>query len=101
MNKPLLILAASFVLSLPAVSQAGAKEDFSEIYQQAENTHNQAGTFQWTTTANQLSAANEAAESGDYDKALEMAKKALAYAEQSLAQRKQQEENWPAVAIGN
>ncbi|MBZ2168069.1 MULTISPECIES: hypothetical protein [Marinobacter] len=101
MYKPLLILTASLALSLPALSQAGAKEDFNEVYSKVESTHNQAGTYQWTTTANQLKAAKEAADSGDYEKALEMAEQALKYAEQSLEQRKQQQEKWPAVAIGN
>lgn len=100
-NKPLLILGASLALSLPVFAQAGAKEDFKEVYEKAEATHNEAGTFKWTTTVNQLAAAKEAAGGGDFEKALDMAERALKLAEESVHQREQQEEMWPSVAIGN
>lgn len=101
MNKPLLTIGISLALSVPLAAQAGPKEDFNDVYSKAQSTHKDAGTFQWTVTSDRLKAAKTAAEDGDYKKASAMAQEALKLAEQSVAQREQQEEVWRNVAIGN
>ncbi|MGF2734785.1 hypothetical protein [Marinobacter sp. DUT-1] len=101
MNKPLLAIGISLALSVPLVAQAGPKEDFQEVYSEAQSTHQDAGTFQWTITGDRLKAAKSAADSGDYEKAMAMANEALKLAEESVAQRKKQKEAWRQVAIGN
>jgi hypothetical protein len=101
MNKPLLAIGISLALSVPLATQAGPKEDFQEVYSKAQSTHQDAGTFQWTITSDRLKAAKSAADSGDYDKAMAMAKEAQKLAQESAAQRKKQQEAWRQVAIGN
>ncbi len=101
MNKPLLTIVISLALSIPLAAQAGPKEDFNDVYSKAESTHQHAGNFQWTVTSDRLKAAKSAAENGDYEEAKDMASEALKLAEESVAQRKQQQEAWRNVAIGN
>lgn len=101
MNKPLLAIGISLAMSVPLATQAGPKEDFQEVYSKAQSTHQDAGTFQWTITSDRLKAAKSAADSGDYDKAMAMAKEAQKLAQESAAQRKKQQEAWRQVAIGN
>lgn len=100
MNKPLLTIGISLALSVPLAVQAGPKEDFNDVYSKAESTHEDSGTFQWTVTSERLKAAKSAADSGDYEKARTMANEALKLAEESVAQRKKQQEAWRNVAIG-
>lgn len=101
MNRLLLTIGISLALSVPLTTQAGPKEDFKEVYSKAQSIHEDAGTFQWTVTSDRLEAAKSAADDGDYDKAISVAKEAMELAEQSVAQRQQQQENWRNVAIGN
>ncbi|NMT63599.1 hypothetical protein [Marinobacter orientalis] len=101
MNKALLTIGISLGLSVPLAAQAGPEEDFNDLFAKAQSTHKDAGTFQWTVTSDRLSAAESAADNGDYEKAKAMAKEALELAEESVAQRKKQQEAWRNVAIGN
>ena len=101
MKKPLLTMGLSLALIAPLAVQAGAKEDYEALYQKAQSTHKDAGTFQWTVTDDQLKAAKSAAEVGDYEKAKTMANDALKLAEESVGHRKKQQEAWRQVAIGN
>ncbi len=101
MNKALLTIGISLALSLPLAVQAGPKEDFNDLYSKAESAHKDAGNFQWTVTSDRLKAAKSAADNGDHEKAKAMANEALKLAEESIAQRKQQQEAWRNVAIGN
>jgi hypothetical protein len=101
MNKPLLTLGISLALSVPLLAQAGPKEDFNQLYSKAESAHKEAGTFQWTVTSDRLKAAQSAADEGDYEKAGKMASEALKLAEESVAQREQQQKAWRNVAIGD
>ncbi|WP_404362685.1 hypothetical protein [Marinobacter sp.] len=102
MNRLLLTIGISLALSVPLTAQAGPKEDFKEVYSKAQSMHQDAGTFQWTVTSDRLKAAQSAADSGDYGKAESMAREALKLAEESVAQRQQQqkEDAWRKVAIG-
>ncbi|MDO8863647.1 hypothetical protein Q6D67_18295 [Haliea sp. E1-2-M8] len=101
MNRPLLTIGISLALCLPLAAQAGSKEDFNDVYSKAQSTHQDAGTFQWTVTSDRLKAAKSAADNGNFEKAAAMANEALRLAEESVAQRKQQQEAWRNVAIGN
>jgi len=101
MKKSLLIAGVTLALSLPLAVQADTKEEFESVYAKAKSTHENAGTYQWTTTRDRLKAAKAAADSGEQDKALAMAREALKLAEESVDQRKQQEEVWRSAAIGN
>lgn len=101
MNKPLLAISISLALSVPLSAQAGPEEDFKDVYSKAESTHKDAGTFKWTVTSDRLKAAKSAADNGDYEKANAMANEALKLAEESVAQRKKQQEVWRSAAIGN
>lgn len=103
MNRSLLTIGISLVLSVPLFAQAGPKEDFNGLYTKAQSTHEDAGTFKWTVTSDRLKAAKSAAENGDYEKAGAMAQEALLLAEESVAQRQQQqqEDAWRKVAVGD
>ncbi len=101
MNRLLLTIGISLALSLPLATQAGPKEDFNDVYSKAQSTHQDAGTFQWTITSDRLKAAKSAADNGEHEKAKAMAKEALNLAEESVAQRKKQQEVWRSAAIGN
>ena len=65
----------------------------------AEAANKEAGVLknQWTTTAQALAAAKQAAARANYDKAVELAKQAEALAKASIDQAKEQEEAWKAV----
>ncbi|MCL1479609.1 hypothetical protein MIH18_18010 [Marinobacter sp. M3C] len=100
-KKSSLIIATSFGLLVSLGAYAGPKEDFQQVYSEAESTNQNAGTFKWTVTSDRLKAARSAADSGDYGKAKTMATEARNLAQESVAQRKQQAEVWRNVAIGN
>lgn len=101
MNKPLLTIGISLALSVPLSAQAGPKEDFNDVYSKAQSSHQDAGNFQWTVTSDRLKAAKSAGDNGDYEKAKTMANEALKLAEESVAQRKKQQEVWSSAAIGS
>lgn len=101
MNRLLLTVGISLALSVPLAAQAGPKEDFDEVYSRAQSTHQDAGTFQWTVTSGRLKAAKSAADNGEHEQAKAMANDALKLAEESVAQRKKQQEVWRNAAIGN
>lgn len=101
MNRSLVTFGMALALSIPVCAQAGPQEDFEKTYSQAERTHKEAGTFQWTTTSDRLKAAQEAADANDYETAMRLAEDALELANQSVAQQQDQNEAWRMTAIGN
>ncbi|MDK8464472.1 hypothetical protein [Marinobacter sp. SS13-12] len=101
MNRLLLTIGIPLALSVPMAAQAGPEEDFDEVYSRAQSTHRDAGTFQWTVTSDRLKAAKSAADNGEHEQAKAMANEALKLAEESVAQRKKQQEVWRSAAIGN
>ncbi|MBW4933103.1 hypothetical protein [Marinobacter sp. F4206] len=101
MNRSLLTFGMALALSIPLCAQAGPKEDFEKLYSQAEQTHQKADTFQWTTTSGRLKAAQDAADADDYESAVRLAEEALELANQSVAQQQNQKEAWRMTAIGN
>ncbi|MBW0146156.1 hypothetical protein [Marinobacter arenosus] len=101
MNRSLVTFGMALALSVPLCAQAGPQDDFDKTYSQAERTHQEAGTFQWTTTSDRLKAAKEAAGANDYEAALRLAEEALELANQSVAQQQGQKEAWRMTAIGH
>ena len=103
MRKHVLIPMA-LALSLAGVVTAGAagsEADFKAALAAAEASNKEAGTLknQWTTTAQALAAAKQAAATRDFDKAISLAKQAEALAKASIYQAKEQEEAWKAAVI--
>jgi hypothetical protein len=95
------LLAAMSIVGLAAAHAAGTEADFRAALAAAEAANNEAGTLknQWTTTAQTLTAAKQAAAARDYDKAVALAKHAEALAKASIYQAKEQEEAWKAAVI--
>ena len=87
------------IAGIAFVAAAGSEADFKSALAAAESANKEAGALknQWTTTAQQLAAAKQAAAAGDFDKASSLAKQAEALAKASIAQAKEQQEAWRAV----
>jgi hypothetical protein len=101
MNKRVLI-ALALALSVAEIAPAAADEaQFSAALAAAEAANKQAGALknQWTTTAQALAGAKQAAAARDFDKAVALARQAEALAKASIAQAKEQEEAWRAAVI--
>lgn len=103
MRKRVLIpLAIAWSMAgVASVAAAGSEADFKSALVAAEAANKEAGALknQWTTTAQQLAAAKQAAAAGDFDKAAGLAKLAEALAKASVAQAKEQQEAWRAAEI--
>jgi hypothetical protein len=80
---------------------AAPADDFKAALAKAEAANKQAGDLknQWTTTAQELKAAQAAAAAGKYDEAIRDAKEAEAMAEASIAQAKEQAAVWKQAVI--
>ncbi len=93
-------IALSFALAATACLAAGADE-FKTALAKAEAAQQQAGALknQWTTTAQELKAAQDAAAKGDFDQAIEHAKHAENLANASIAQAKEQATAWMHAVI--
>ena len=103
MRKYVLILLAIVwsIVGIAFVAAAGSEADFKSALAAAESANKEAGALknQWTTTAQQLAAAKQAAAAGDFDKPSSLAKQAEALAKASIAQAQEQQEAWRAVEI--
>ena len=93
----ILLLAAAPV----AAALAASADDFKSAFAQAEAASKQAVSLKtgWTTTAGELIAAQKAAEAGDYDRAVALARHAEALAKASVAQADEQETAWTQAVI--
>jgi hypothetical protein len=87
------------VAGLTTAALAASADDFKAALAKAEAANKQAGALknQWTTTANQLKAAQKAAASGNFDEAVKLADQAEALAKASIAQAKAEETAWTAA----
>ena len=96
----LLAIAWSMTCIAP-VAAAGNEAELKSALASAEAASKEAGELknQWTTTAQQLTAAKQAAAAGDFDKAVALAKLAEALAKASIAQAKEQQDAWRAAEI--
>jgi len=98
-----LFVAASLLLiaaAMPA-NAAATQADFDAALAAAQAAENEAGTLKnrWIPTEQALAAAKKAAAAGDFDTAVKNAKHAEALARASIAQAKEQETAWQALAI--
>jgi hypothetical protein len=102
--RKLVLAPLAIVCSMAAIGPlagAGSESDFKAAFAAAESANKEAGALknQWTTTAQQLTAARQAAAAGDFDKATSLAKQAEALAKASIAQAKEQQDAWRAAEI--
>jgi len=98
------LIRLAIILSIvgPATTALAAPEDdFKAAYAKADAANKQAGALknQWTTTAQELKAAQAAAAAGKYDDAIKLAQRAEALANASIAQAKEQETAWTQAVI--
>jgi hypothetical protein len=94
----------SVILSLAVLSTAAlaaSADDFKAALAKAEAANKQAGALknQWTTTKDELKAAQKAAASGNFDEAIRHANEAEALANASIAQAKAEETAWTAAVV--
>jgi len=95
------VIMALSLAGVAAASAAASEADFAAALAAAETAHEEAGTLknQWTTTAQTLAAARQAAAGRDFDKAVVLARQAEALAKASIYQAKEQDEAWKAAVI--
>ena len=96
-----LLLAAMAGLTGQGLALAASEAEFQAAYAAAEAANREAGALknQWTTTATTLAEAKKAAVTGDYDKAVALAKKADALAQASIEQSKREDKAWRNALI--
>ena len=94
-------LASMLLIASSACAFAATEADFKAAYAAAEAANKEAATLrnQWTTTAATLAAAKKAADAGDFDKAVEVAKEAEELAKASIYQAKSEKELWKDLEI--
>ena len=103
-TKRVSLLLLAFVLAIASVRSmqaAGSKTDFGTAYAAAEAANKQAGHLrnQWTVTAEALAAAKKAADKGDFDHAIAVAKEAEALAKASIFQATSEKDTWKNLEI--
>jgi hypothetical protein len=98
---PLAIALAVLVLSPASSIAADPKEAFKDAYAKAEAADGRAGRLknQWTTTQSVLVAAKKAADGGDYEAAVQLAKQAEDLANASIAQAEREQKLWKDAEI--
>ena len=81
--------------------RAASEADYKAAYAAAEAASKEAGGLrnQWTTTISTLAAAKKAADGGDFDRAVTVAKEAEALAKASIHQATTEKEAWKAMEI--
>jgi hypothetical protein len=96
-----LLLASTLLIAGSAGALAATEADYKAAYAAAEAANKEAGSLrnQWTTTASTLAAAKKAADTGDFDKAVDAAKEAEALAKASIYQAKSEKELWKDLEI--
>ena len=94
-------LASLFLIASSSCALAATEADYKAAYAAAEAANKEAGSLrnQWTTTASTLAAAKKAADTGDFDKAVDAAKEAEALAKASIYQAKSEKELWKDLEI--
>jgi hypothetical protein len=97
-----LALASIFLIAAPSlVRAAGSEADFKTAYAAADAAEKEAGALRnrWTTTEAALTAAKKAADAGDFDQAIALAKEAEALARASVFQANSEKDAWKALEI--
>ena len=98
------LIGLAVILSIGSfanAASAASADDFKAAFAKAEAANKQAGDLknQWTTTAQQLKAAQAEAAAGDYDVAVTDAQQAEALANASIAQAKEQAAAWKQAVV--
>jgi hypothetical protein len=93
------LLMVGFSVS-PMIAQAPA-DSFKTAYVAAQTANKKAGDLrnQWTVTSAFLAAAKTAADGGDYETAMRLAKEAEALANASIAQTEREKNLWKESEI--
>jgi hypothetical protein len=101
--RTLLLALASLLLiaNLTAARAASSEADFQAAYAAASAAEKEAGHLrnQWTTTESTLAAAKKAADTGNFDHAIALAKEAEALAKASIFQANSEKDAWKALEI--
>jgi hypothetical protein len=89
------------IAGFATAASAASADDFKAALVKAEAANKDAGALknQWTTTAEELKAAQAAAAAGKYDDAVKDAQQAEALAKASIAQAKEQAAIWKQAVI--
>jgi hypothetical protein len=92
-----LLVIANATSALAASSEA----DFKAVYAAAEAANKEAGGLrnQWTVTAEAMADARQAADKGDFDRAVASAREAEALAKASIFQATSEKEAWKNLEI--
>ena len=107
-NKSRMLRASTLSLALAlliagatSVLAAGSEADFKAAYAAAEAANKEAGLLrnQWTVTAAALANAKKAADKGDFDQAIALAKEAEALAKASIYQATSEKNLWKELEI--
>ncbi|RTL50653.1 MAG: hypothetical protein EKK40_11035 [Bradyrhizobiaceae bacterium] len=95
------IVAGAAVCFVLSSAYAETAETFGAAYAKAEAANKKAGELrnQWTTTGAALKDAKKAADGGDFDAATNLAKKAEALANASIAQSQREDKLWTESEI--
>ena len=94
------VLLIAGLSATPMIAQSPA-DGFKAAYATAQAANKRAGYLrnQWTVTSASLAAAKAAADGGDYDTAIRLAKEAEALANASIAQTKREKTFWKESEI--
>jgi len=94
-------LIVTLLISGGSYALAASEADYKAALAAAEAANKEAASLrnQWTTTAATISAAKKAAETGDFDKAVEASKEAEALARASIFQATSEKKLWKDMEI--
>ena len=94
-------LAGALLIAGATSALAATEADYKTALAAAEAANKEAAAIrnQWTVTAAAIAAAKKAAETGDFDKAVEAAKEAEALAKASIFQATSEKTRWKTMEI--
>jgi len=94
-------LAGALVIAGATSALAVSEADYKTALSAAEAANKEAASMrnQWTVTAAAIAAAKKAAETGDFDKAVESAREAEALAKASIFQASSEKTLWKDMEI--
>jgi hypothetical protein len=103
-RRPIALLALATMLVIPGASSAlaaASADEFRAAYATAEAANTQAAALRnaWTTTVSTLADAKKAADAGNFDAAVALAKEAEALAKASIFQAANEKDAWKALEI--
>jgi len=96
-----IVAGAALLLTFAVAQAAETAETFNAAYAKAEAANKKAGELrnQWTTTVTALKGAKKAADEGNFDAATNLAKRAEALANASIAQTEREVKLWPDAVV--